>query len=88
MRETVEVTRVPVGTILEEPAVVRRDGDTIIVPVMEEVAVVQKRLLLREEVRITVQRSESHQPQDVTLRREQVTVQRLPAAPKSGAASK
>lgn len=80
----VEVTRVPVGRIVAEadaPAA-RQEGDTLIVPVLEEVLVVEKRLRIKEEIHIT--RTARSQPwrDTVVLRSEQVTVEPLaPAAP-------
>jgi len=49
----------------------------MIVPLLEEVLVVEKRLMLREEVRISKRRNETHRPQTVTLRKEDVNVERL-----------
>lgn len=75
-REDVTVERVPIDRYVEQPVETRYDGDTIIVPVMEEVLVVEKRLLLREEIRITRRQIVAHDPQEHTLRREEVTVER------------
>ena len=50
--ENVEVTRVPIGREVQEAPSVRTDGDVTIVPVMEEVLVVEKRLMLVEEIYI------------------------------------
>jgi stress response protein YsnF len=58
----------------ESPAV-RQEGDVTVVPVLEEVLVTSKRLLLKEEIRITRVRREVHQPQRVVLRTEQVSVE-------------
>lgn len=69
--EEVEVERVPVGRELEGPAEVRYEGETMIVPIMEEQLVVTRRLVLKEEVRITRHRREVHDPQRVTLRHEE-----------------
>jgi stress response protein YsnF len=52
-------------------------GNTLIVPVLEEVLVVQKRIRLREEIHITRHRRETHAPQSVTVRTERVEVKRL-----------
>lgn len=71
----VEVERVAINRIVDRPIPIRREGDTIIIPVMEEKAVCEKRLVLREELRVTVRRSEQHQPKEVTLRRETVVVE-------------
>ena len=83
LRETVEVARVPVGTYADQPQPIRHEGDVIVVPVYEEVLVVEKRLLLREEVRITRHRDETRDPQEVSLRRTRVEVERLPATPEA-----
>ncbi|HXF64560.1 MAG TPA: YsnF/AvaK domain-containing protein [Caldilineaceae bacterium] len=80
-REHVQVERVPVGQILAEPASVRYEGDTLVIPVMEEVVVVEKRLLLREEVRVTKVREESQREETVTLHVEEVTVERREVPP-------
>lgn len=83
VRETVQVERVPVNRVIDQPVPVRYEGDTMIVPVFEESLVVEKRLILKEELRITKRRDESHQSQRATLRREDVSVERLPPRPAS-----
>lgn len=74
--EEVVVERVPVNRVVAEAPSPRQEGDTLILPVLEEVLVVEKRLMLREEVRVTSRRSEIHRPQTVTLRRENVEIER------------
>lgn len=83
LTEELEVRRVPINQIVAGPVAVRQEGDTLIVPVYEEVVVVQKQLLLKEEVHIRKQQSEQHRPETVTLRKEEVLVERidLPADP-------
>lgn len=78
--ETVEVERVPLDRWIEAPIPVRQEGDTMILTVIEEVVVVEKRLRAIEEVRITKRRTERREPQTVTLRREEAIVERLDAA--------
>ena len=75
-REEVEVERVPVNRIIAEPVEARQEGDTLIVPLLEEVLVVETRLMLREEVRITRRRVEHRSSQTITLRTEEATVER------------
>lgn len=75
-QEQVEVERVSVNRPVDEPVPVRYEGDTTIIPLYEEVLVVTKQLMLVEEVRVTKRRSERREPQQVTLRREEVTVER------------
>lgn len=80
-RETVRVERVAINRVVDAPVALREEGDTIIVPVHEEVLVVERRLVLREEVHIVRQRtSEPVAPQRVTLRREEVEVERTDPA--------
>jgi uncharacterized protein (TIGR02271 family) len=78
VEETVEVERVAVNRPVDQPVPVRYEGDTMIVPVFEETLVVEKRLVLKEELRITRRRAESHRPRRTTLRREEVSVERIP----------
>lgn len=81
-REVIDVQRVPVDRIVEGPVAPRQEGDTLVVPVLEETLVVEKRLRLVEELRITVRREQqTAAPQSVTLRREEILVERdAPAA--------
>jgi len=77
LREEVEVQRVAVNRVVDGPVAVRHEGDTMIVPLVEEVLVVEKRLMLKEELRITKRQVEEHHPQRVTLRTEEATVERV-----------
>lgn len=84
-REEVSIERIPRGELVEAPPPVREEGDATIVPVLEEVLVVEKRLRLREELRITRRRREERHVRRVALRREDVTVER--AAPDDAGAA-
>ena len=75
--EEVVVERVPVNPFVEAAPAPRQEGDTLVLPVLEEVVVVQRKLLLKEEVRVTKRRTESRQPQTVNLRREEVKIERI-----------
>lgn len=82
LRESVHVERVPVNRLVAEAPASRQEGDTLVVPILEEVLVVEKRLMLTEEVRITRTRTEVHQPQTVTLRSEEAVIEGItPDAP-------
>ena len=74
--EHVEVERVPVNQFVDGPVSVRQEGDVTVVPVLEEVLVVEKRLMLREEVRLTRRREVKRHVEHVTLRTENVEVLR------------
>jgi uncharacterized protein (TIGR02271 family) len=73
----VVIERVPINRVVEAPIVARSEEDTLIIPLLEEVLVVEKRLLLKEELRITKKRIETHLPQRVTLRREEAIVEHI-----------
>lgn len=75
-QERIEVERVPVERIVESPVAMHYDGDTLVIPVMEEVLVVEKRLLLKEEVRVTKYVGETQHQETVTVRAEEVAVER------------
>jgi uncharacterized protein (TIGR02271 family) len=79
LREELAVEHVPVGRVVDENDVPqsRYEGDMLVIPVLEEVLVVQKQLVLKEELRITRNRREIHEPQTVRLRSEQVGVEQF-----------
>ena len=77
LEERVDVQRVPVDRAVDGPVAVRHVGDTIIVPVVEEVLVVKRQLRLVEELHIRKTRTEQRDPQTVVLRKEEVVVERL-----------
>ena len=79
--EAIEVERVPVGRWLDAPADVRHEGDTTVYPVVEEVLVVEKRLRLVEEVRVTrrQRRAKCRSGSGCAARRSSSSATRLPA---------
>lgn len=80
--EKVEVERIPMEKQLDAMPSVREEGDVTIVPVVEEVIKVERRLVLREEVHIRrIQQTERYQ-EEVTLRKQEALISRLaPEAP-------
>jgi uncharacterized protein (TIGR02271 family) len=78
--DKVAITRVPMQRVVDGPVPVREENGTTIISVVEEVLVVEKRLMLREEIHIRKQRIETHQPQRITLRSEEVQIERVPQA--------
>src|SRR6266481_2072168 len=48
----VEIERVPIGRTIEVVPSISQEGDTTIIPVVEEIVAVERRLVLKEEVRI------------------------------------
>ena len=76
LRERVSVERVAIDQWVDEVPPIRSEGETLVVPVVEEVLVVEKRLRLREEVRVTWHHEEEHEPQTLVVRREEVRLER------------
>lgn len=74
--EEVVVERVAKDRLLEAPETVRQEGDTTVIPVHEEVLVIEKRLKLVGEVRITRRRSTRQETHRVVLRCQEVEVER------------
>jgi uncharacterized protein (TIGR02271 family) len=75
-REEVVVDRVAIYQYVDTPPAVRYEGDTTIIPVLREVLVTEKKLLLVEEVRITKHQTIEQNEQEFTLRKEEITVER------------
>lgn len=81
----VEVERVLVGRTVEHPPETRQEGDTLVIPIVEEVLVVERRLVLKEEVRI--RRTERQRPARETarLRSEIAEIEAIPSSAGRGA---
>lgn len=77
IREHLDVERVEINQFVEAAPAIRYEGDVMIVPVLEEVVVTQKRLLLREEIRLTKRREEIANVQEITLRREEISLEKI-----------
>lgn len=73
--EEVSIERVPINRPVETAPQPRYEGDTLIVPVVEEVLVTEKRLMLREELRIARRTVTETTPIRDTLRREVVDIE-------------
>lgn len=77
LREEVAVERVPIGQVVEERLPTRYDGDTLIIPVIEEQVFLTKRLVLIEELHVRKQTIETHESQRITLLKEEVEITRI-----------
>ena len=74
--EEVEIERVPVNKAVTHLPSVRLEGSTTIIPVVEEVVVVEKRLMLVEEIHVRRKSSTETRSIPVTLKSEQVRIDR------------
>jgi uncharacterized protein (TIGR02271 family) len=83
--ETAEIERTPIGRQVDVMPAVREEGDAIVVPIVEEVLVIERRLFFKEEVRIRRVRSTERHQETVTLRHHEAVVTRVPVeAPAAG----
>lgn len=80
----VVVERRPMGTLLEvlEAPPQRQEGETWVFPVVKEVVVTQKRLMLVEEIRVTRVHGTHRAPQTMSVRVEEVSIEKLTPEPK------
>lgn len=76
-QEDVEVVRVPIGREVEARPEVRQDGDTTVIPLVEEVLVVERRLVLREEIHVRRTKRTIEAEQPITVRSEEAVVERI-----------
>lgn len=77
--EHVTVTRVPVDRQIETAPSIRTEGDLTIIPVLEEVLVVEKKLVLREEIHIRRTSTTELVEQPVSLRKQAAVIEHLSA---------
>lgn len=80
-QEGYTVERIVINQYVEQPPAPRQEGETTIYPVLKEVLVVQKRLLLVEEVRVSRQQTQTEKTRTIPLRRETITVERTSSNP-------
>lgn len=77
IQENVDIERVAVNQFVETAPGIRYEGDTMIIPILEEVVVTQKRIFVREEIRVTKTREQHSNPQEITLRREEINFEEI-----------
>ena len=83
--EQVTVERVAVGRVVDAAPDIRVEGDVTIVPVVIEEIVVQRRLVLTEEVHMRRVRVAGRHRETVSLREQVATVTRVGAGAPAGA---
>jgi stress response protein YsnF len=75
--EEVEVARVPIGRDVEEAPAVRTEGDVTIIPVLEEIMLVETKLVLREELHVRRVRRVDTVQEPIALRRQDAIVEHV-----------
>ena len=75
--DSFDIQRVPVDRVVDQAPTVRTENGVMIVPVLEEVLFVEKRLVLKEEIHIRRQRTTETVELPVTLRKQRAVVEHL-----------
>ncbi|MBD0279148.1 MAG: YsnF/AvaK domain-containing protein [Bacteroidota bacterium] len=77
INESYHIERIPItGQVLDTPpAAFRYEGDVMVIPVLKEITVVQKKYEVVEEVRITRQLTETPMVQEISLLKEHIHVE-------------
>lgn len=75
--EEIVVKRIPINEYLDTmPPASRYEGETMIIPVLKEVAVIEKRMMLVEEIHVSKLKTENIETVDVLVKKEEVNVTR------------
>jgi len=75
--EHVEIERIAIGREVDKAPAVREEGDTLIIPILEEIVVVERRLVLKEEVRVRRTREKKPYQERVVIRKQEAVITRL-----------
>jgi len=75
--EELIVERISVNKMQETTPVVRHEGNKTIIPVIKEVLVVEKKIVLVEEIHVTRKEVKSYVKHSDTIRKEEIQVERF-----------
>ena len=76
-QDHVEIGRTAISKQVDKAPEVREEGDTLIIPILEEIVVVERRLVLKEEVRIRRVREKQPYRERVVVRKQEAVITRL-----------
>jgi stress response protein YsnF len=79
--EDLEVIRVPVDRVVTKVPLIRSIKNVTIIPVLEEVLIVEKKLVLREELHVRRHLRKTRVKVPVTLRKQRAVVERVNNSP-------
>ena len=82
-RAYVDIERVEMHVEVDQPPPVRQEGDTTIIPIVQELLVVQRKLVVTEEVRVRQRRVQEEHVEPVSLRSQRAVVERHPVGGES-----
>lgn len=74
--ERIEIERVAIGRPVDAVPPVRQEGNTTVFSVVEEVVVVERRLVLKEEIRLRRMQTTERHRESVTLREQDAVIER------------
>jgi len=80
-QQQVKVDRIPIGKLIKAVPKIRKEGDAIIIPIVEEIPVVEHRLVLIEEVWVRRVRKKENHRERVMLRCQEAVITRDPVEP-------
>ena len=75
VKEHVDVRRVLIDREVDGPLPVRREGDTTIIPIVEEVLIIEKRFRLKEEIHVIRSAREERHQERVPVRRQEADIE-------------
>lgn len=81
MFEHIEIETFPIGRQIQAVPPTRQEGDTTIVSVVEEIVVVERRLVLKEEIHLRRVRSSRRHLETIVLREQDAIVTRTEPPP-------
>ena len=73
----VEVERTPIGKPIDSVPPVRTEADTIVIPVVKEVIVVERKLVLKEEIRLRRVQTAERQQESIRVRQQHAIIERV-----------
>ena len=80
VKESAEIETIPIGRQIFEMPSIRHEGETVILPIVEEIVYTERRLILKEEVRITRRNTTEQFHDRVTVRYQEAVVTRVQSA--------
>ena len=82
LHDEIDIEHIAINRVVDAPTPPREEGDALVVPVYEEVITVQRQWILKEEIRLRRREVETRHRERVTLRSEELSVQRSSSHPK------
>jgi uncharacterized protein (TIGR02271 family) len=82
LHDHVQIEHIPVNKEVTEIPKIRETGNVTIIPIIEEVAVITKKIMLVKEIHITKEQIETLEHIETALRSESVTIDKKDVQPK------